>query len=87
MPPVGFELTISAGKRPQTYVLDQAATGPAKLDIRGNNNYNHPAEACSVGAKPRAIYAVLRPEILDTLCKCDIARKFVKIFSKISDKV
>ena len=27
MPPVGFEATISAGKRPQTYVLDRAATG------------------------------------------------------------
>ena len=27
MPPVGFETTISAGERPQTYVLDRAATG------------------------------------------------------------
>jgi len=27
MLPVGFEPTISAGKRPQTYVLDRAATG------------------------------------------------------------
>ena len=27
MPPVGFEPTISAGKRPQTYDLDRAATG------------------------------------------------------------
>jgi len=27
MPPVEFEPTISAGKRPQTYVLDRAATG------------------------------------------------------------
>jgi hypothetical protein len=26
--PVGFELTISAGERPQTYALDRAATGP-----------------------------------------------------------
>ena len=35
MPPVGFELTISAGQRPQTYDLDRAAsaTGLAK------NNY------------------------------------------------
>ena len=28
MPPVGFEPTISAGERPQTYPLDRAATGP-----------------------------------------------------------
>ena len=27
MPPVGFEPTFSAGERPQTYVLDHAATG------------------------------------------------------------
>ena len=26
-PPVGFEPTISAGDRPQTYALDRAATG------------------------------------------------------------
>jgi len=27
MPPAGFEPTISAGERPQTYALDRAATG------------------------------------------------------------
>jgi hypothetical protein len=27
MPPVGFEPTISAGERQQTYALDRAATG------------------------------------------------------------
>ena len=27
MAPVGFEPTISAGERPQTYALDRAATG------------------------------------------------------------
>ena len=27
MPPLGFEPTISAGERPQTYTLDRAATG------------------------------------------------------------
>jgi len=31
MPPVGFEPTISAGKRPQTYALDCAATGTGTL--------------------------------------------------------
>ena len=31
MPPVGFEPTISAGERPQTYALDRAATGTGKL--------------------------------------------------------
>jgi hypothetical protein len=27
MPPVGFEPTISAGERPQTYALERAAAG------------------------------------------------------------
>ena len=27
MPPVGFEPTISADERPQTYAIDRAATG------------------------------------------------------------
>ena len=29
-PPVGFESTISAGERPQTYALDRAATGAGR---------------------------------------------------------
>jgi len=34
MPPVGFEPTISAGERPQTYALDGAATGiGCKMDL------------------------------------------------------
>ena len=32
MPPVGFEPTISAGERPQTYALDLATLGPAFLN-------------------------------------------------------
>ena len=31
MPPAGFEPTISAGERPQTYALDRTATGTGKL--------------------------------------------------------
>ena len=38
MPPVGFELTISAGKRPKTYALDRAATGTSdKKSIEPNS--------------------------------------------------
>jgi len=33
MPPVGFEPTISTGERPQTYVLDRAATGTGPYQI------------------------------------------------------
>jgi len=31
MPLVGFETTISAGERPQTYTLERAATGTGKM--------------------------------------------------------
>ena len=38
MPPVGFEPTISASERPQTYALDRAATGPAFCFYNTNRN-------------------------------------------------
>ena len=34
MPPVGFEITISAGERSQTYALDRAATGTGWLTFK-----------------------------------------------------
>ena len=33
MPPVGFEPTISAGERPQTYALDGVATGTGFINL------------------------------------------------------
>ena len=33
MPPVGFELTVSAGERPQTYLVDRAATGTGIVQV------------------------------------------------------
>jgi hypothetical protein len=33
MPPVKFEPTISAGERPQTYVLDRTATGTGGIEL------------------------------------------------------
>ena len=33
MPPVGFEPTISAGERPQTYALDRVATGTGCIPL------------------------------------------------------
>ena len=36
MPPVGFEPTISAVERPQTYDLDRAATGTSKTNTKNN---------------------------------------------------
>jgi hypothetical protein len=36
MPPVGFEPTISAGERPQTYALDRAAAGTGTATLFHN---------------------------------------------------
>ena len=33
MPPVGFEPKISTGERPQTHVLDRAATGTGDTEL------------------------------------------------------
>jgi hypothetical protein len=38
MPPVGFESTVSAGERPQTYALDREATGTDSLTVRKGNS-------------------------------------------------
>ena len=49
MPPVGYEPTVSAGERPQTYALDRAATGTGMMMMMiiiiiiimyFNNNFN-----------------------------------------------
>jgi hypothetical protein len=41
MSPVGFEPTISAGERPQTYVLDRAVTQSGTLNIRNFCHWSH----------------------------------------------
>ena len=38
MPPVGFESTISAGERPQTYALDRTATGTGYVSVKFYKN-------------------------------------------------
>ena len=38
MPPVGFEPTLSAGERPQTFTLDRAVIG---IGTNNNNNNNN----------------------------------------------
>ena len=40
MPPAGFEPTISAGERPQTYALDRAATGTGDGDDDDDDDDN-----------------------------------------------
>ena len=55
MPPVGFEPTISASVRPQTYPLDRKATGTGSLEVETeietlfspSSLYNPPQSVCS----------------------------------------
>ena len=48
MPPVGFELTISAGERPQIYALDRAATGTDNEHVvRQKNTLKVRLEVCT----------------------------------------
>jgi len=39
MPPAGFEPTISAGERPQTYALDRMVTGIANTVYKLVSNH------------------------------------------------
>ena len=39
MPTVGFEPTISAGERPQTYALERAATGTGQISCNVSVKY------------------------------------------------
>ena len=55
MLPVGFEPTISAGERPQTYALDRAATGT------GNKNIKiHSTAVCGRSSPLHGIILLLR---------------------------
>jgi hypothetical protein len=50
-PPVGFELTISAGERPQTHVLDRAATGTGYNICYCAKNYKEGVIIAQLGAR------------------------------------
>ena len=52
MPPVGFEPTISEGKRPQTYALDRAATGTGNILLPAGRNFR--VLVCSRHGQPVA---------------------------------
>ena len=61
MPPVGFEPTISAGERPQTYALDRAGTGtgglfrvPSYIAGRPMGKDSSPSTGCSLYASAQA---------------------------------
>jgi len=44
MPQVGFEPTIAAGERPQTYALDREATGTGNLLLLPVNIIHQPVQ-------------------------------------------
>ena len=65
MPPVGFELTISTGERPQFYVLDRAATGT------GNRYIYNTCIFLSALWSPWHSIPVLLPDI-NSVCYFDV---------------
>ena len=68
MPPVGFEPTISAGQRPQTYALDRAATlNKEEAIARVGPQDQRPKKKKSISPKKlRQKYATA--SLLDVLC-------------------
>jgi len=58
MPSVGFEPTISAGERPQTYALDRAATGTG-ISIHFESVIHYPTVwryiTCTLSNKPQNV--------------------------------
>jgi len=64
MPPVGFEPTISAGERSQTYALDRAATGSGlNKNMRGKIYQQDGLKLCTLGSKPILSQNILKPPI------------------------
>ena len=59
MLPVGFETTISAGERPQTYALDRAATGTGYSVIFGFYKYRE-HNTQSPNKAPSGIYSIVK---------------------------
>ena len=55
MPPMGFELTISAGERPLTYALDLAATGISILTKWRHILVNARGSDCNKTERPGAL--------------------------------
>jgi len=58
MPPVGFDPTISAGERPQSYTLDRAATG---TDLYVFTSINSPYIENTLTVDPRGLFNILKP--------------------------
>jgi len=58
MPPVGFELTISAGELPQTYALDFAATGIGFLPVSSFRYSNRDSREGRFCAKTEEVWPV-----------------------------
>ena len=77
MPPVGFEPTVSAGERPQTYALDRAATGTGKMVHECSINAPIGTQRISSRAKGTAI----APTDKDVCKSCKWAKRDLHHFA------
>jgi len=82
MPPVGFELTIPAGERPQTYALDRAATETGKIAkyivLQKNMRLQLFLLTVIRDIESNTVYAVMETlfNFINFLSKCQRGREF-----------
>ena len=75
MHPVGFEPTISAGERPQTYALYRAATGISSLTCTLSKSFPlHPTIIAPIEIMQTSykILKLMRPKIIRYKCRSTI---------------
>ena len=76
MPPVGFEPTISASERPQTYALDRAATGIGNKAYYANR-YLCRSTFVSKKSKLKLYWIIISP-IVTYACKVWVFKETIK---------
>jgi len=74
MPPVGFELTISAGERTQTYVLDRAAIGTGRITLY-YSKYVLPSQYRAMFRVVHVLF-VAEEMVLEHLCVCPLISSY-----------
>jgi hypothetical protein len=75
---VGFEPTVSAGERPQTYSLDRAATGTGQITMLGRKYIGESFAPPSLQVTP--VDAILSSKLTASLYKtCLIQRRSLSV--------
>jgi hypothetical protein len=84
MPLVGFELTISAGERPQIYALDRAATGTGFVPLLLSNIPRNRSSRCAVTILKLVTETFKRHIFFRKLLKIKLLEMLRDIFEAVS---